>query len=126
MKEDLESGTTLIVDRYSFSGVAFTAAKVEVWGAGTAVTRAGARPRVVQAARGWTDRSGRRPPPRRRPLSRSAAVGLPAAVADLVTLVRGGFGGERYERTEFQEKVRHQFALLRDDTWKVAMGGRCR
>ena len=27
MKSDLESGTSLIIDRYAYSGVAFTAAK---------------------------------------------------------------------------------------------------
>ena len=33
---------------------------------------------------------------------------------------RGGFGGERYERSDFQQQVAKQFELLRDESWKVA------
>ena len=32
---------------------------------------------------------------------------------------RGGFGDERYERTEFQQKVEENYHLLKDKDWKV-------
>ena len=32
---------------------------------------------------------------------------------------RGGYGGERYERLEFQKKVEQKFKVLKDSTWKV-------
>ncbi|XP_021377738.1 thymidylate kinase-like isoform X2 [Mizuhopecten yessoensis] len=91
MMELLESGTTLIVDRYAFSGVAFTAAKP-----GFAIE--------------WC---------------KQPDIGLPRP--DLVCFLtldteaaakRGTFGGERYERTDFQKKVMNNFEKLKDSTWK--------
>lgn len=76
----LASGVTLVVDRYAYSGVAYTAAK--------GIPHLG------------TD------------YCRSVEVGLPAA--DLVlymdispedSAARGGFGGERYEKIDFQRKA---------------------
>lgn len=32
---------------------------------------------------------------------------------------RGGFGQERYEKRDLQIKVRDEFTKLQDDTWKV-------
>jgi dTMP kinase len=32
---------------------------------------------------------------------------------------RGGYGGERYERVEFQKRVADHYHSLRDSTWKV-------
>ena len=32
---------------------------------------------------------------------------------------RGAFGGERYERTDFQKRVAHNFELLKEKDWKV-------
>lgn len=32
---------------------------------------------------------------------------------------RGGYGGERYEKIEFQKKVGEHYHSLRDSTWKV-------
>jgi len=32
---------------------------------------------------------------------------------------RGGYGGERYEKIEFQKKVAEHYHSLRDSTWKV-------
>lgn len=32
---------------------------------------------------------------------------------------RGGYGGERYERVEFQKRVAEHYHSLRDSTWKV-------
>ncbi|XP_029356270.1 thymidylate kinase isoform X3 [Echeneis naucrates] len=71
MKKKLEQGITLVVDRYAFSGVAFTSAK---------------------------------------PLS-------PAQAA-----LRGQFGEERYETSNFQRKVQQKFEQLIQDSsvnWKV-------
>ncbi|CAI5971719.1 unnamed protein product [Closterium sp. NIES-65] len=84
-------GTTLVVDRYSFSGIAFSAAK------GLDVH--------------WC---------------KSTEVGLPAP--DVVIYLdidpqhaaeRGGYGGERYEKVEFQQRVAQHFHALKDDTWVV-------
>jgi dTMP kinase len=35
---------------------------------------------------------------------------------------RGGYGGERYEKIEFQKKVGEHYHSLRDSTWKVVDG----
>ncbi|PNW85527.1 hypothetical protein CHLRE_03g190750v5 [Chlamydomonas reinhardtii] len=88
----LAGGTTLVLDRYSYSGVAYTAAK--------GVPHLGPD------------------------FCRSVESGLPAA--DLVVYLdldpelsaaRGGFGGERYEKLEFQKKVRSQYGALADGRW---------
>ncbi|KAG2442410.1 hypothetical protein HXX76_002496 [Chlamydomonas incerta] len=88
----LAGGTTLVLDRYSYSGVAYTAAK------GVPHLDAG--------------------------FCRAAETGLPAA--DLVVYLdldpeqsaaRGGFGSERYEKVEFQKKVRSQYGALADGRW---------
>jgi len=51
-------------------------------------------------------------------------VGLPRPdlvcfldVSEEIALQRADFGGERYELTEFQRKVRENYEKLRDDTW---------
>ncbi|KAJ4822533.1 dTMP kinase [Turnera subulata] len=90
MESKLKSGTTLIVDRYSYSGVAFSSAK------GLDVE--------------WC---------------KAPEIGLLAP--DLVLYLdippekaaeRGGYGGERYERLEFQRKVAQCYHALRDPSWK--------
>lgn len=88
----LESGVTLVVDRYSYSGVAYTAAK--------GIPHLG------------TD------------YCRSVEVGLPAPdlvlymdISPEASAARGGFGGERYEKTDFQRKVIEQFKGLMDQQW---------
>jgi len=92
IKRSLESGVTVLVDRYAFSGVAFSAAKAGV------------------------DLSWCKGPD----------VGLPRP--DLVCYLhvseeeakkRADFGGERYERTEFQAKVREVYDKLADSSWKT-------
>ncbi|KAE8776914.1 Thymidylate kinase [Hordeum vulgare] len=94
MESKLLGGTTLVVDRYSYSGVAFSAAK------GLDI--------------GWC---------------KAPEVGLLAP--DLVIYLdvqpekaaeRGGYGGERYERVEFQKSVAGHYHSLRDSTWKVVDG----
>ncbi|KAK3033433.1 hypothetical protein RJ639_033037 [Escallonia herrerae] len=90
METKLRSGTTLIVDRYSYSGVAFSSAK------GLDIE--------------WC---------------KAPEMGLLAP--DLVLYLdipperaaeRGGYGGERYERLEFQRKVAKSYQILRDSSWK--------
>mmetsp|Transcript_15948 Transcript_15948/g.34451 ORF Transcript_15948/g.34451 Transcript_15948/m.34451 type:complete len:261 (+) Transcript_15948:253-1035(+) len=92
MLQALNSGVSLIVDRYCFSGIAYTVAK-ELPGMDTEWCRAPER-------------------------------GLPAP--DLVLYMslspeasakRGGYGEERYEKAEFQQKVSTCFASLMDDRW---------
>ncbi|KAH0682644.1 hypothetical protein KY285_020154 [Solanum tuberosum] len=38
---------------------------------------------------------------------------------DSVKLLRGGYGGERYEQLEFQKKVAKSYLALHDSSWKV-------
>lgn len=91
MLELMRRGTTLIVDRYAYSGAAYSAAK------GLDLQEC----KVVDA-------------------------GLPAP--DLVIFLkvnpeaaaaRGGYGGERYEKMDFQRKVAEQFERLEDSSWRV-------
>ncbi|KAK9669857.1 hypothetical protein RND81_13G159300 [Saponaria officinalis] len=91
MEDKLKAGTTLIVDRYSYSGVAFSSAKGLDFE--------------------WC---------------KAPEAGLLAP--DLVLYLdvppekaaeRGGYGGERYERLDFQKKVGEKYQALRDDTWKI-------
>ncbi|GLI69175.1 hypothetical protein VaNZ11_013744 [Volvox africanus] len=90
----LAGGTTLVLDRYSYSGVAYTAAK-------------GVQHLSMEYCK-------------------SLEVLLPAA--DLVVhmtmtpesmAARGGYGQERYEKVEFQNKVMAAFEALRDERWAV-------
>lgn len=88
----LASGVTLVVDRYSYSGIAYTAAK--------GVPHLGAS------------------------YCRSLEAGLPAAdlvvymdISPEASAARGGYGGERYEKMEFQAKVVQQFRALEDSRW---------
>ncbi|XP_050235315.1 thymidylate kinase isoform X2 [Mercurialis annua] len=91
MEAKLKSGTTLIVDRYSYSGVAFSAAKGLNFE--------------------WC---------------KAPEIGLLAP--DLVLYLdippekaaeRGGYGGERYEKLEFQKKVAECYQTLCDSSWKL-------
>ncbi|TMS20396.1 thymidylate kinase [Larimichthys crocea] len=95
MKKKLEQGTTLVVDRYAFSGVAFTSAKPGF-------------------CLDWC---------------KSPDVGLPQP--DLVMFLqlspseaalRGQFGEERYEKSDFQRAVQNKFQQLMKDRsvhWQV-------
>ncbi|KAF3926760.1 hypothetical protein ABW21_db0207735 [Orbilia brochopaga] len=95
----LSSGKTVILDRYIYSGIVFSAAKQS--------------PSSI-------------PSPSHGPLSttwcRAPDVGLPRP--DIVIFLdinqdaaatRGGFGNERYENTETQVRVRQLFEELRND-----------
>uniref|UniRef100_A0A5B7C328 Thymidylate kinase n=1 Tax=Davidia involucrata TaxID=16924 RepID=A0A5B7C328_DAVIN len=91
METKLRSGTTLIVDRYSYSGVAFSSAK-------------GLNIEWCKA-------------PEMGLLAPDLVLYLdipPEKAAD-----RGGYGGERYEQLEFQKKVAQSYQILRDASWKI-------
>jgi dTMP kinase len=90
----LRGGTTLVVDRYAYSGVAFTAAKA-----------------LPGLDRGWCQ-------------APDAGLPAPDAVFFLelsaeAAEARGGYGEERYEKAEFQAAVLRQFAALRGPGWRV-------
>ncbi|GAB4830302.1 dTMP kinase [Ancistrocladus abbreviatus] len=91
MEEKLKAGTTLIVDRYSYSGVAFSSAK-------------GLHMDWCKA-------------PEIGLLAPDLVLYLdipPEKAAE-----RGGYGGERYEHLDFQRKVAEKYFALRDDLWKI-------
>ncbi|KAM5325847.1 thymidylate kinase isoform 1-T1 [Glossophaga mutica] len=95
MKEKLSQGVTLVVDRYAFSGVAFTSAKEHF---------------CLQ----WCKQSDMGLP--KPDLVMFLHLQLEEAVK------RAEFGGERYENRDFQERVLQRFhQLIRDGTlnWKV-------
>ncbi|KAG0251036.1 hypothetical protein BG011_007886 [Mortierella polycephala] len=91
MKRKLSAGIHLVVDRYAYSGVAFSTAK------GLDLT--------------WCknpDRGLIRP-------DITFFLDLPTSEAER----RGGFGDERYEKRELQENVREVFLKLKDKEWTV-------
>jgi dTMP kinase len=90
----LDSGTTVILDRYFYSGIAFSAAKD-----------------VPGMTLDWC---------------KNPEIGLPLPdvtifldVSEEVAQKRGGYGMERYEKVEFQKKVRSKFFELKSDKWCV-------
>lgn len=94
MEEKLKNGTSLVLDRYAHSGVAYSAAK------GLDID--------------WC---------------KAADSGLPRP--DLLifidvpvesTSAREGYGEERYEKNDFQIKVRSCFQSLVDDSWTFVDG----
>ncbi|KAI9027142.1 deoxythymidylate kinase [Phycomyces nitens] len=91
IKDTLDAGITLVVDRYAFSGVAFSSAK------GLDLK--------------WCKQ------PDVGLLSPDMVVFLDLLIDEAEK--RGGYGEERYEKRELQKKVRDQFLHLKDDTWKV-------
>ena len=100
MEGKLLDGVTLIVDRYSYSGVAFSAAK-GIPGMDTRWC--------------WAPEIG---------LPRPDAV-LFMTLTPEEAQARGGFGEERYETVERQAAVRGVFSTLQDDSyWRVIDAGR--
>lgn len=95
MSELLKQGVSLVVDRYAFSGVAFSAAK------GLDVE--------------WCKA------PDRGLLTPDLVFFLDLNTSDAMS--RGGFGNERYETFAFQEAVRKVFHVLRTDEWNVIDAG---
>eukprot|EP00298_Acanthocystis_sp_HF-20_P028920 c7774_g1_i1.p1 GENE.c7774_g1_i1~~c7774_g1_i1.p1 ORF type:complete len:216 (+),score=71.05 c7774_g1_i1:58-705(+) len=87
----LLSGTTVLLDRYYLSGVVFSAAK--------------------GLDMNWC-------------LSPDIGLPKPDAVFFLdvspeVARTRGGYGEERYEKEEFQKKVKSLFLSLQDESWTI-------
>lgn len=92
IREKLQSGVSLVVDRYSYSGVAFSAAKEN-----------------MDIEWCWNPEDG---------LPAPDAVFI-LNLSEAASLKRGGFGEERYELSNFQAKVRHNYKLLKDSKlWK--------
>ncbi|CAG8731907.1 15838_t:CDS:2 [Acaulospora morrowiae] len=91
MKDILLDGTTLIVDRYAYSGVAYSAAKdLELeWCKSPDIGLL--TPDIVFFMDMKAEEAAK----------------------------RGGFGEELYEKKEFQEKVRDVFMLLKERTWET-------
>ncbi|KAI8389479.1 thymidylate kinase-like protein [Blakeslea trispora] len=91
LKDKLNQGKTLVVDRYAFSGVAFSSAKgLDLdWCKHPDVGLL--RPDLVLFLDLNIDEAEK----------------------------RGGFGEERYEKRDLQIKVREQFFKLKDDDWKL-------
>ncbi|EFJ13525.1 hypothetical protein SELMODRAFT_122192 [Selaginella moellendorffii] len=91
MERKLMAGTTLVVDRYSYSGVAFSAAK----GLDLEWCKA---PEVGLPA---------------------ADLVLYLDISPEEAAVRGGYGDERYEQLDFQKKVALQYKGLQGKRWKI-------
>lgn len=91
IEAQLKAGTTLIVDRYAYSGVAFSSAK------GLDLE--------------WCKN------PDRGLLQPDLVLFLDLPIEEAQK--RGGFGDERYETLELQTKVRSKFLELREYPWKV-------
>lgn len=90
MKQLIESGTSLVIDRYAHSGVAYSSAKPDMdldW--------------CKQSDRGLV----------------KPDVVLYITTPDGVVSQRPGFGDEIYERSDFQTRVKKNYDLLRDETW---------
>ena len=95
----LAAGTTLVVDRYAFSGVAFTAAK----------------------GRPGMDIEWCKAPDTGLPAPDAVFFMQLSAEA---AAARGGFGEERYEVPAMQSSVLHQFDALRGPTWRLVDASR--
>lgn len=119
MKKKLEQGTTLVVDRYAFSGVAFTSAKpVSLCTCLSVCVWPSSRLMALRLLQGFSLDWCKQP-----------EVGLPKP--DLVMFLklspseaalRGQFGQERYETSVFQQAVQHKFEQLMQDptvNWQV-------
>ncbi|KAI5084033.1 hypothetical protein GOP47_0000202 [Adiantum capillus-veneris] len=91
MEAKLKEGTTLVVDRYSYSGVAFSAAK------GLDLNWCKAPDQGLLAA------------------DLVLYLNIPPEVA----AARGGYGGERYEKMDFQLEVAKYYKKLQDSTWQT-------
>lgn len=91
MEAKLKSGTTLVVDRYSYSGVAFSSAKgLDIEWCKT--------PEVGLLA---------------------PDLVLYLDIQPEKAAERGGYGEERYEQLEFQKKVAGYYKVLQDPSWKI-------
>jgi dTMP kinase len=101
MLSALERGQHLVVDRYAYSGVAFSSSKV-----------AASPPLTLD----WAAASDRGLP--------APDVVLFLDISREAAEARGGFGQERYETTEIQERVRAAFTKLRLQAAEPATDGK--
>ncbi|XP_072724439.1 thymidylate kinase isoform X2 [Ciconia boyciana] len=100
MKEKLHQGITLVVDRYAFSGVAFTSAKENF-------------------CLEWCKQPDIGLP--------KPDLILFLQLSPEEAAERGNFGNERYENSSFQEKVLQSFYhLMKDKTLNWKLSHRCR
>lgn len=92
MENDLKAGTTIIVDRYSYSGIAYSAAKGLDFEWCKSPEKGLLRPDLV----------------------------IYLTLTDEVMARRGGFGEERYESSEMQQKVKKMFEkMIVAPLWQV-------
>ncbi|THH32056.1 hypothetical protein EUX98_g2134 [Antrodiella citrinella] len=126
--KDLEAGITVLCDRYAFSGIAFSASKVAPSDA----------PKPV-VAEGSSIAPTHQTAPPLLPYSwcRSPDVSLPAPdltvfldILPEIASKRAGYGNERYENQEHQERVRELFSRISEEVeaegvgrWVVLDGG---
>ncbi|EFX64236.1 hypothetical protein DAPPUDRAFT_231894 [Daphnia pulex] len=97
IKKLLQKGTNVIVDRYSYSGIAFSAAKPNMdlrW--------------CQQSDSGL--------------LKPDLVIFLDIDPVEAQT--RGQYGSERYENLEMQKVVRSNYLKLQDESWKVVDASR--
>ncbi|EAX97024.1 thymidylate kinase family protein [Trichomonas vaginalis G3] len=94
IKELLNNGTTIICDRYYYSGVVYSAAKGMDVDWCLAPEKGLPQPDLV----------------------------IFIDISPEVQAKRKGFGEEIYEKTEFQNKVRELFLSLKDDRWRIIDG----
>ncbi|PNW85528.1 hypothetical protein CHLRE_03g190800v5 [Chlamydomonas reinhardtii] len=88
----LAGGTTLVLDRYSYSGVAYTAAK-------------GVPHLSIDYCKSLEV------------VLPAADLVVHMSMSAEATAARGGYGEERYEKVEFQARVMEAFGQLRDERW---------
>ncbi len=122
LESTLAAGTTLVVDRYAYSGVAFTAAKAR-----PELDMAWCKARTRARSQNWREANTCRGFALTPCLTRACQApdrGLPAPDAVLLLTLspeaaaaRGEYGAERYERVDFQKAVAAQFAALREPWW---------
>lgn len=91
MENKLKNGTTLVVDRYSYSGVSFSAAK------GLDIN--------------WCKA------PERGLIAPDLVIYMDISPEEAAR--RGSYGVERYEQLDFQKNVARCYQILRDATWEV-------
>ncbi|XP_057326503.1 thymidylate kinase [Microplitis mediator] len=91
----LNSGVTLVVDRYAASGAAYSATS-------------------TKKSLSWCKEPDRGLP----------APDLVALITtdEKTIMSREGWANERFERKDFQRKVADNFLKLKDDTWKIVSG----
>jgi len=105
--KDLEEGTTVVCDRYAFSGIAFSTVKVNAFLAPSLPTQILIQAMIQGLSYEWCQ---------------SPDVGLPSpdlviflSLSPSLASLRGGFGNERYETSSIQQRVREVFGRIEGD-----------